>query len=146
MLLAPISDWAAEIKLQGKNRLDAVASAAKKLVAVKKPHALLPEGLWHETLDAQRFLSLYSPDSIEEIFSYAQPNKAPRILGSVKIPILVLLAENDEFADRPAKQIADWFEKNIKSGHEIVVIPQVAHGFSGAENGVSRTIRSFIGH
>lgn len=144
ILLAPVSDYAAEMHLQGKKKIARAAAVARALVQRGKKHSLLPPGLWHEVLDAQRFLSLYTPDSIEEIFSYAQPKKNPRILKSVKKPLLVLWAEKDEYSDTPPGEIAAWFDKNTKSKHKIVVIPGVKHGFKGAERRVAQEIKKFI--
>lgn len=143
VLLAPVSDFAAEMKRQGKKRIARAASAARALVRRGKKHALLSEGLWHETLDAQRFLSLYTPESVEEIFSYAQPHKIPRVLRSVRVPILVLWAGKDEFSDRPAKKVTPWFEKHLQNGR-VVVVPRAGHGFRGKEKVVAREIRRFI--
>ncbi len=144
ILLAPISDWAAAMKIQGVAQVQKATRAAMKLVAAKKPHTLLPEGVWHETLDAQRFLSLYSRDSVEEIFSYAQPKKSPKVLRSIKIPMLVLMGEKDEFADRPASEIGLWFKAYIADHSSVDVIVGATHGFDNAEEQTAETIRKFI--
>ena len=95
--------------------------------------------------DAQRFLSLYTPDSVEEMFTYAQPKKNPRIFKSVRIPTLVVLAGEDEFADRPADEIAAWFQNHSRSKRfQSVIIPGVQHGFRGAERQVAQEIKKFI--
>lgn len=144
ILLAPISDYSAELMLQGKQRLARAAAAAHALVRRGKKHELLPADMWHDTFDAQRFLSLYTPDSVEEIFSYAQPKKIPRILKSVRVPLLVLLAERDEYGDRPAKRIAQWFEKHLACNHKILVIRKSPHSFLASERTVAAAIRRWI--
>ena len=143
ILLAPISDWAAEMKRQGKRKIARTATVARSLVARGKRHQLLRPGLWHEVLDAQRFLSLYTPDSVEEIFSYGQPQKNPRVLKSVRIPILILWAGKDEFSDRSPKKIMAWFGKHLKRGRAVIV-PRVGHSFHGAERQVAHTIRRWM--
>lgn len=60
------------------------------------------------------------------------------------MPQLVLLAEKDEYADRPAKEIAAWFGRNIKGKHNIVIVRGVKHSFRGAEKRVAREIQKFI--
>jgi alpha-beta hydrolase superfamily lysophospholipase len=144
ILLAPVSDWAAEMKLQGAKKIARAGAAARALVRAHKKHALLPESLWHEAFDAQRFLSLYTPDSAEEIFSYAQPKKNPRVLKSVHIPVLVLWGEQEEFADRPAKEVAAWFENNLQGKHQVVIVSGAGHSFHSAEDKVARCIREFM--
>ena len=144
ILLAPVSDWAAETKLRGIKKIGKVTRLARVLVRRGKGRELLPDNVWHETLDAQRFLSLYTPDSVEEIFTYAQPKKVPRTLKRVHAPILALLAEKDEFWGRPVRPVAAWFEKNIRAPHKVVIVPRVKHSFKGAEKRVAKEIRTFI--
>ena len=143
ILLGPVSDWSTEMKLQGKRKLARAEGVARALLKRGKKHELLPPGVWHEILDAQRFLSLYTPDSIEEIFPYAQRKKNPRVLKSVRRPILVLWAEKDEFSDRPAEKAVAWFEKHLQKG-KTVIIPRTGHLFRGAEKQVAGTIRRWM--
>ncbi len=144
ILLAPISDYSAETYLKGKKKIARAAAAARALLANKKPHSLLPEALWPEPIDAQRFLSLYTPDSAEEMFTYAQPLKTPRLLQSVKLPILAVFAGNDEFADRPAKKIAEWFERNTGANLQTLIVARAIHSFRGREIPVAYAIRKWI--
>ena len=68
-----------------------------------------------------------------------------RVLRSVTTPLLVLLAEKDEYADRPAEDIAAWFAANHRSSRfASAVVPGVGHGFQGAEAQTARTIRKWI--
>ncbi len=144
ILLAPVSDWSAEKKRQGAKKIARAVRAARTLVHAGKKHALLPEGLWHEMLDAQRFLSLYTPDSIEEIFSYAQQKKNPKILQSVRVPVLVLWGEREEFSGRSSEEVLAWFEKNLRVKHRVIIVPGAGHGFHAAERMVARHIREFM--
>ena len=99
-------------------------------------------------------ISLISSSSIEEIFTYVQSKKFPKVLASVRRPILVLWAEHDEFADRSAADAAIWFNQNIKGKHKVVVVPGAKHSFSakggsasggkGAEKSVAKEIKTFI--
>lgn len=142
VLLAPVSDYVAGVLVSGEKVLKRAGKIARSLVAKKRPHQLLPEEIfpWGEMSDAQRFLSLYTPDSVEEIFTYAQENKVPRTLGKVRLPILALLAEKDEFVDRPAKQLEAWFLEHIYEG-EVRIVKGVNHSFKGAETEVASLIR-----
>ncbi len=137
ILLAPVSDHAVA---QGRNDLKGLVRYARDLVKQDKAHQLIKG----EIYDAQRLLSLYTPDSPEELFTYVQPTKQPRILRSVRVPILVLWAAEDEYNDRPVALITDWFGQNIRSYHRIVVVPRAKHSFKGVEKTVAREIRNFI--
>ncbi|OGG80631.1 hypothetical protein A3A39_04030 [Candidatus Kaiserbacteria bacterium RIFCSPLOWO2_01_FULL_54_13] len=144
ILFGPLSDYASALKEFPKNKLKRAVAHARLLVRKGKPHEFMPKelGPWF-VCDAQRFLSLYTPDSVEEIFTYAQAKKTPRLLKKVRISTLVLLAGADEHGDRPAKEIAAWFEKNTRKGR-VVIIPRVKHSFRGGEKVVAREIRRFI--
>lgn len=144
ILLAPVDDWSAERKLRGKKKLERAVAVARALVRAGKKSALLPAGVWYEVLDAQRFLSLYTPDSVESMFCYTQSDKRPKILESVRLPILMLWAERDEFSSLPAKKVQDWFAEHLKVGDKIAIIPRVGHGFKGGEKRVAGEIRRFI--
>ena len=144
-LLSPMSDYASTKKFTPRAKLARAQKFAKMLVTKKKPHELLPANIWPDLLDAQRFLSLYTPESKEEIFGYAQPKKKPRTLQKIRIPLLVVLAEKDEYRDREIEEIADWFELNIMSENaSIVTVPNASHSFRGKEKIVVKLIGELV--
>lgn len=145
IILAPMSDFAAERMAQGTRALKRAETLAKHLVRKGKKHQMLPEDVWRWpwVADAQRFLSLYTGNSEEEIFTYWDPSRSPRALRSVKIPTLVLLAEKEEFSDIAAKKIAAWFEKHLRKG-KVVIVPRAKHSFKGGEGEVVRAIQQFM--
>jgi acetyl esterase/lipase len=133
VLLCPISDYASA-RHQNEQQRKKAEIIARKFIGRKKPHALLPENAWPAPIDAQRFLSLYTPGSKEELFPYAQPRKIPRTLQKVKIPLLVVFAGDDEYRDRPSEAIAEWFRCSLRSRvSEIEIIPGAVHSFRGKE-------------
>lgn len=149
VLLAPLSDYADYQKFTPPSVNEKLVAKAEDLVKNGKPHQLLPFELFEKIpaifCDAQRFLSLYTPDSPEEIFCYAQKNKIPKTLQKVKISLLVLLAEHDEYRDRPMKQLANWFTQNNRSKQFAVkIITNASHSFWGKEKKVIDQIRSFV--
>lgn len=146
ILLAPVSDYAAAKKSDRGGKLARTTALARAMVRNGEGSALLPKNAWREMLDAKRFLSLYTPESVEEIFSYAQPKKRPAALRRVRFPVLALLAEKDEYADRPAKALAWWFEKTLPKNDatRVRVIPNVRHGFRGGERQVASFVRGWL--
>ena len=94
------------------------------------------------------FLSLSlascSGQSPEEIFTYWDTKRNPKTLRSVRVPIMVLLAEKDEYADRSAIKIQDWFAEHLKLDDKVVIVPQVSHGFKGGEKFVAKEIRKWL--
>lgn len=141
ILLAPISDYAATVMLDGKPAIKRAMSVARRLIRAKRQHELLPENVWSQSLlaDAQRFVSLYGGSGPEEIFTYWDPERRPKALQNLRLPVLALLAERDEYADRPAAEMAGWFLKHIYEG-EVDIVPATGHAFKGAEAHVARAI------
>lgn len=141
ILLAPLSDYAGAKHLEKKGVLAKQTKAAEQLVKKGKKNAIVP-GSW---TDAQRFLSLYTPESTEEIFSYIDPERQPKIYESLRVPTLVLLAQDDEYADRPAERIEAWFAKHARmSRFGSAIIATTDHGFIGTEKTLSGVIKDWI--
>lgn len=145
VLLGPLSDYAGAKKTLGEVVLRKAVRHAQKLVKAGRPHELMPRALreWF-ACDAQRFLSLYTPDSKEEIFTYAQPERRARALSGVKLPLLVLLAGADEYGDRPANELAAWFERTIVARHTVAIVPKTQHSFKGGEKRVAKLVKEFM--
>lgn len=145
VLLAPMSDYSAIPKLSADQYQPALR-VAQKMIKEKMGLDLLPPKIWPETISAQRFISLYTPDSPEEIFCYSQPGKKPAALRKIKIPILVILAGNDEYRDRPAAKIAKWFDKYIgkRKNNRTEIIKDAPHSFNKYENKVIEKVSLFI--
>ncbi len=145
ILLAPISDYASALYMEDKKTLARATAEAQKLVKQKKPHAILPLDIWPQYHDAQRFLSLYTPNSAEEIFSYGQPTKIPRAYQSVTVPVLTIFADNDEYADRPVEEMVEWFANHSRSERfNAMSIKQATHNFRDQESAVARAIKQWI--
>lgn len=145
ILLAPISDYSDVAAKLDQPEYRRALAAAERLKRMGKPHALLPAGLWPTPLDAQRFLSLYTAKSQEEIFTYASGRK-PLTLQAVKKPLLTVLAEADEFGDRPASEIAAWFEKILGKSrcNQIKIIAGAIHSFATYEDKLAVMIRAWV--
>ncbi|MBI4079863.1 alpha/beta fold hydrolase [Candidatus Kaiserbacteria bacterium] len=146
ILLGPMSDYSG-IHLEYDEKTVARAlTYAHKQVQHGKGNELLPPDVWGWPwiADAQRFVSLYSGRGPEEIFTYWNQKKSPRMLKTVRLPVLVVLAAREEFTHTPAKKLASWFATHVQKG-KVVIIPRVKHSFRGGEKLVAREIRRFIG-
>jgi alpha-beta hydrolase superfamily lysophospholipase len=142
ILLAPISDYASETHFDKKaKRLKRAERDARALIKKGKDATIVP-GWW---LDAQRFLSLYTPDSAEEIFTYIDPKKKPRTYAALTVPTLVFLAEKDEYNDRLATKLAEWFAEHSRADRfELDICKGATHAFKEAEAEVATRIRRWI--
>lgn len=140
VLLAPMSDFADTFAFTDKKVYQKAVEYAKNKISQGCSHELLPSNIWKQTIDAQRFLSLYTVDSQEELFTYAS-GKNPTILKRVKKPIFVVLAGNDEYKDRPISDIARWFEQVLfKHDIKIDIINNAPHNFNGYADSVAKKI------
>jgi len=145
VLLSPISDLAGVLNFSSKYQFEKAHKFAKKQVQNKKGDDLLPLSIWPIYINAQRFLSLYSQNSLEEIFCYSQESKRARILRKVEVPIYVLLGSDDKYLDRSPQQIIDWFLKqvNIKK-FKAEIILKAGHSFKDYEKNVSKRIKNYF--
>jgi len=142
--LAPMSDYSAHRHAYGATKVQRAVHYAQAMARRGRGQQLLPPHVWDWPWSAQRFLSLYSGRGAEEIFTYWDAKKNPKTLKSVKVPLLVLLAEKDEYGDRPAKKIAVWFETHLRAPHRVVIVPRVPHSFKGGERRVASSIKSWM--
>ncbi len=145
ILICPISDYTTISLEADKTQYNKALTFARQMVKKGKPHELIPSEYWpNELLDAQRFISMYTPESSEEIFSYSQPTKDPLIYQSVETPMLVIFAGSDEYADRPAQKLQEWFDPHTKSKkYTSVVVENALHNLKGYEEKICDIIRDW---
>jgi alpha-beta hydrolase superfamily lysophospholipase len=92
----------------------------------------------------KRFLSLITPQSAEDIFDYGDSMPLQRF-SSIKTPILVLLGQKDELADRPVTEIQAVFDAHAKAKkYSSVVVPGASHGFDGKEERVVNIVSEWV--
>lgn len=144
VLLAPLSDYATIALLDDRREYDAALAYAKKEVLEGRSDSLLQSDIWPpELISAQRFISLYTPESEEEIFTYAS-GKEPKTFRSVKVPILAIFAGADEYGDRPAMELASWFaEHSASANFTSTVVENSLHNFKGFEKEVCSPIAAW---
>lgn len=144
ILLCPISDYADAIAFK-KKKIKKVENIARRLVKAGRKHQLISPEIWPQYHDAQRFLSLFTPDSNEEIFCYATPGRRPATLQKVNASLLLVFAEKDEYLDRPLSEIINWFQKKLRGKNfAIKIIKGAKHSFAKREVIVINAIRSWI--
>ena len=60
------------------------------------------------------------------------------------LPILVVWAEKDEYADRPARKITEWFERNTGANLKTLIVSSATHSFRGKEIQVALAIKKWM--
>ena len=143
ILLGPVADAAAEVKRVGRREMQRRVAVAARL-ARRDPDALVPRafGLW----SARRYLSLYRPGGIEDVFPYYRPDGRWTALRRVRLPIAAILGSRDEYLDRSASEVLDAFAQHATRARSFtgVVIPGGNHGFQSREAALARAIVSWI--
>lgn len=143
ILICPMSDYAAAKHTEDPEKLSTATQCAQKMVSEGVAGELLPPAIWPQPIDAQRFLSLYTPDSLEEIFCYSQSGRKPKLLQQAGVPLFILLAEKDEYADRPVSDLAKWFEENADHS-SVRVIPDSLHSLTGKSDEIKALIEDWL--
>lgn len=130
VLLAPISDYSSTVATIDKKLYKKDLALANKLIKQGKGGELFKTSIWPFVISATRFVSLYTPDSAEEIFTYATDRK-PKFLQKINAPLLVVLAGCDEYNDRPVEALSSWFSSNTKNKDQVKVVEGSSHSFHG---------------
>lgn len=145
ILLAPLSDYALIKKAVEPTVLKKAELEARRLVKAKRGDEFLGAKYWPTLISAQRFISLYTASSQEEIFSYSHKLDKGNRLGKIDKPILVISAEQDEYADREVVEINQWFNQQLKHPQaETKLVAQADHGFRGKEKVVKEMMLTWL--
>jgi alpha-beta hydrolase superfamily lysophospholipase len=97
------------------------------------------------TLTPKRYLSLFKPHSLEDVFAYGDSPAQMNIYSKISKPLLILLGNNDEYLDRKATQVMNVFHaKQHSQMFEGYIIPDGLHSFQGKEKMVAEIIGKWI--
>ena len=86
-------------------------------------------------ISPNRFISLYSAGGREDVFPYDRADARWDALASIRTPLAVIVAERDEYLDRPARGIIAAFERHAQwtKSFSGIIIKSANHGFRGKE-------------
>src|SRR4030095_5809315 len=100
---------------------------AAERIARSDPQGLVPRawGYW----SARRYISLYRPGEVEDVFPYYGPGARGASLRAVRSPIAAIVGSRDEFLDRPAGEVIEAFQRNAVRARAFTgtVIPGARH-------------------
>ncbi|MDP3710546.1 MAG: DUF1749 domain-containing protein [bacterium] len=142
ILLGPICDLTAMAKKIGQKELDRRVKIVQE-IKNKNPKTLAP--LEFGLYSADRYLSLHTPGSAEDVFPYYNPEAGWKELKSVKIPVAVIVGGKDEYLDRPTVKFIEIFAKKAQATERFagIIIKGADHGFRKKEKEVSEEMISF---
>jgi hypothetical protein len=143
VLLGPVSDAAAEAKRLGWRELRRRVATAQR-IARRDPQGLVPRawGYW----SARRYISLYRPGEVEDVFPYYRPGARWAALRAVRLRIAAIVGGRDEFLDSPARDVITAFRHNATRARAFTgsVIPGARHGFQRRERVLADMIVRWI--
>lgn len=140
VLASPISD---RLGTGGEERISIIESMRKKIAEGKGDELI--SGLSYFPMTPKRYVSLYYQGSLEDHFDYGDPHPRMKYFSTIQKPLLVLLAGNDENADRPIEEIKIIFDLSQKSSdYQSLIVPDALHGFGGKEEGLAQLIVRFL--
>jgi len=144
VLVGPVSDVAAEAKRLGARELRRRVAGAER-IARRDPDGLVPRvwGFW----SARRYISLYRPGEVEDVFPYYRPNARWTAFRAVRLPVAAILGGRDEFLDRPAGEVIEAFRGNAVRARSFTgaVVPRARHGFQGHERPLADLVARWVG-
>ena len=145
VLAGPISDISVRRRELGREFTKNIA-AAKRFMKRSGGRTLLPPSITKELWSAQRYVSLFSPDSPEDVFPYYNPKAKWTAFGRIKSPTLVVFGGKDEYLDRPAKEVVKAFlvHAPVRSRFVTTVIKSAGHNFRGKEKDFANAIMRWI--
>jgi pimeloyl-ACP methyl ester carboxylesterase len=143
LLAGAASDIAGELSsLTGQQLLRRVAIARRR--AKSQPHALVPAswGPWSN----QRYVSLFAPGSIEEVFPYHELGGSWKVLRANSIPALFVSGEHDQYLTLPIQKFFELIASEARATSQLtcVAIPKADHGFHGQEKQLVTVIREWL--
>ena len=145
VLAGPVSDISVRRRELGHGFTKNIA-AAKRFMKRSGGRTLLPPSITKEFLSAQRYVSLFSPGSPEDVFPYYNPKAEWTALRRIKTPTLVIFGGKDEYLDRSAKETVKTFLAHAPARSRLVtaVIKSAGHNFRGKEKDFANAIMRWI--
>lgn len=141
ILVSPISDVPIESKTE---HYRANLERVKKLIQEGRGEVLLDD-VSYLALTPNRYVSLYEPGSVEDVFDYYNEKPKLTIFSQINTPLAVVMAGSDEYSDRPVSEILEVFKKYQKSTkYQGVVVQDAFHSLSGKEKEAIQTVIEWI--
>lgn len=103
------------------------------LIKNGRGEALITKAHWFP-ITADRARSLLAPNTNEDVFNYGDTKNVLPVFHAIQAPVLVVLSEHDETADRPVADIQKVFDAHAGAkNYRSVIIPNTTHGYEGKE-------------
>ncbi|OGZ01162.1 MAG: hypothetical protein A3B13_03575 [Candidatus Liptonbacteria bacterium RIFCSPLOWO2_01_FULL_45_15] len=144
-LLGPMSDIPGIKKDLGRKYKKALETAGK-MVKRDKGEELLPLKMTGgQFYTAVRFWSIARERMNEDTFPYYDPKRKFRWAKKVRLPVLVLIGNKEQHADRPVPEIMEAFRKQIPEKYfSGKILKGANHSFKNREKELGREMANWI--
>jgi pimeloyl-ACP methyl ester carboxylesterase len=106
---------------------------------------MLVDGYDFFPLTPNRWVSLYTEGTAEDVFNYTDSQNTLTQFSQIKTPLLILLGEKDEHAHVPIEEIRKSFDTHTQSlRYQSTVVMGANHGFDGKEKEVATLITDWV--
>lgn len=147
VLASPVSDVALYKKELG-NKYEKALEAAQDMVDKGEGDKLMPQELANGLATASRFLSLADQNSVEQMFPTKEFRGPLTLFSKIKIPMLVLFGEKDDYllGDKVTTQdVLGTFSKYHKSKNfQTLIIPLADHGYRDHDLDLGHTLVRWV--
>lgn len=142
ILLSPVSD-----------RLDPTLDKEKTAKLVTDMKKMIDDGQGDELLSGVhafpvtpwRFVSLYAPHAVEDVFDYGDAMPTLTCFSTIIKPLFVLIGSQDEYLHRPVEHVIEVFTKHARSKcYQSVIVPDALHSFNRKEKKVVSAITRWV--
>lgn len=139
ILLSGLSDVLPLTKKRKKD-LQQVTALAKK-----NPTAVLPYEKFGVFMNAQRYVSLRTPGSVEDVFPHHGYAASWATLAKLKTPAMVIIGSKDQHLNVSAKKYIHLVTSHMISATVTAkIIAGANHGYKGKEKELAKSIITFV--
>lgn len=125
-------------------RYDEIVGEARKLVKKGKGREIIELG-GGNSISAERLVSMTTAGGREEVFPYTDPRAKFTTLSKIKVPILALFGENDEYMKADKEKVLNLYRKHAgTTNFKGTIIGGAYHSFGGYEEEVTKLIKDWI--
>lgn len=144
ILVSPVSDVPI-MRREAHRKFKKALEAAHKMASEEKGWELMPREFVQSIYTSQRFLSLADQNSIEQMFPSKRFKGPLWKFSKIKLPMLVIMGENDKYIDYSVGKHVERFKVETTSrffASKIVV--GADHSFAGKEEELAGVVANWI--
>ncbi|MBI5804794.1 DUF1749 domain-containing protein [candidate division TA06 bacterium] len=140
ILLSPCDDIGIKIS-KYKNNYNRLIKAAKNIFTIDPAKFVVFKGT-NLLTSAKTILSFYNIGSKNDVFHYRDADRELKELIAIKVPILVVLGEKDDYLLQGADNVKRSLAKS--NVNDVSIVKNASHGFVNKENQLVKVIIKWL--